>query len=44
VLRDPAALTAVESALEWFAIVFRAGLSHPRSQEQPDLGDVLGFA
>jgi alkylated DNA nucleotide flippase Atl1 len=43
-LRDPAALTAVESALEWFAIVFRTRLSQPRPQEQPDLGDVLGFA
>ena len=43
-LRDPAALTAVESALEWFVIVFRTRLAQPRSEEQPDLGDVLGFA
>jgi hypothetical protein len=44
ILRDPAALTAVESALEWFALVFRTRLAQPRSEEQPDLGDVLGFA
>ena len=44
ILRDPAALAAVESALEWFAIVFRTRLAQPRSEEQPDLGDVLGFA
>jgi len=44
ILRDPAALTAIESALEWFAIMFRTRLAQPRSEEQPDLGDVLGFA
>jgi hypothetical protein len=44
VLRDPATLTAVESALEWFAIMFRSRLAQPRSHEQPDLGEVLGFA
>ena len=44
VLCDPAVLAGVESALEWFAIVFRTRLAHPRSEEQPDLGDVLGFA
>ena len=44
VLHDPAALIAVESALEWFAIMFRARLAQPRSEEQPDLGDILGFA
>ena len=43
-LRDPAALAAVESALEWFAIVFRTRLARPQSEEQLDLGDVLGFA
>jgi hypothetical protein len=43
-LRDPARLSAVESALEWFVIVFRARLAEPRSEEQHDLGDVLGFA
>ena len=42
--RDPAALTAVESALEWFAIVFHTRMAQPRSHEQPDVGDVLGFA
>ncbi len=44
VLCDAAVLAGVESALEWFAIVFRTRLAHPRSEEQPDLGDVLGFA
>lgn len=44
VLCDSAVLAGVESALEWFAIVFRTRLAHPRSEEQPDLGDVLGFA
>ena len=43
-LRDPATLAAVESALEWFAIMFRARLAQPRSEAQPDLGDVLGFS
>ena len=43
-LRDPATLTAVESALEWVAIMFRARLAQPRSEAQPDLGDVLGFS
>ena len=44
-LRDPATLSAVESALEWFAIMFRAQLAQPRSEseEQADLGGVLGF-
>ena len=44
VLCDPAVLAGVESALEWFAIVFRTRLAQPRSEERPDLGDVLGFA
>jgi alkylated DNA nucleotide flippase Atl1 len=44
ILHDPAALTGVESALEWFAIVFRTRLAQPRSEAQPELGDVLGFA
>ena len=44
VLCDSAVLAGIESALEWFAIVFRTRLAHPRSEEQPDLGDVLGFA
>jgi hypothetical protein len=37
-------LAAIESALEWFAIMFRTRLAQPRPEEQPDLGDVLGFA
>ena len=44
ILRDSATLTAVESALEWFAIMFRSRLAQPRSEQQPDLGDILGLA
>ena len=43
-LRDPALLTAVESALEWFALVFRTRLAQPRLEAEPDLGEVMGFA
>lgn len=43
-LRDPGTLTAVKSALEWFAVVFRTRLAQAGPQEQPELGDVLGFA
>jgi len=44
VLRDPAALTAVKSALEWFAVVFRTRLAQAGPTDQPELGEVLGFA
>jgi alkylated DNA nucleotide flippase Atl1 len=44
ILRDSATLTAVESTLEWFAIMFRSRLAQPRSEQQPDLGDILGLA
>jgi uncharacterized protein with ParB-like and HNH nuclease domain/alkylated DNA nucleotide flippase Atl1 len=43
-LRDPVTLTAVKSALEWFAVVFRTRLTQPGPTEQPELGEVLGFA
>lgn len=42
-LRDPAAQTAVKSALEWFAVVFRSRLAQAQREEQSDLGGVLGF-
>ncbi len=43
-LCDPVALTAVKSALEWFAIIFRTRLAQAQPTEQPDLGEVLGLA
>jgi alkylated DNA nucleotide flippase Atl1 len=43
-LSDLAVLTAVESALEWFAIIFRTRLAQVEAPEEPDLGEVLGFA
>jgi hypothetical protein len=43
-LRDPVASAAVESALEWFTIIFRTRLAQAQPTEQPDLGDVLGLA
>jgi alkylated DNA nucleotide flippase Atl1 len=42
-LRSPATLTAVKSALEWFAVIYRTRLSQEQPEEQPDLGEVLGF-
>lgn len=41
VLRGPAALTAVKSALEWFALVYRTRLAQERQTDLPDLGEVL---
>jgi len=43
-LRDSVVLTAVESALEWFALVFRTRLAQPRLEAEPDLGEGMGFA
>lgn len=43
VLRGPAALTAVKSALEWFALVYRTRLTQERQTDLPDLGEVLGL-
>ena len=43
VLRDPATGEAVKSALEWFAVVFRSRQTQPRPDEEPDVGEVLGF-